>query len=291
MLAQSPPAAPHRRARRLGFALVLSLASSLTPGLAPDVRGAELIHVAQDASGRISQTVELADAWGTGNSLLLASRPLDVEVRVEERRLQVEAHDRRPAHPRPPGATTRSPTTRLLRDEQETEERGLETLRLAFDIDGDESNEIVFVEREVRTYFQVDDFGDPIEGPFLDALRVRVHFLDREDGNLLAKDVPLEPEQAELQALMEQSLPEEVETALQLALGESLMTRGEFPAARYRLVVVKEWAERYTARWRGYSLERGSVVDAPDPDDPAVMWMQALRRIEALPPALRRLYR
>ncbi|MEM7249434.1 MAG: hypothetical protein AAF533_29260 [Acidobacteriota bacterium] len=262
---------------------------TLTLAAVASVPAAELIHVTQDVEGRVEQVVELIDAWDRGNEVLLASRPLDVEIRLKERRREWSRTGIELMLAGPWGFHQLS-YDESLHEATRLDARGLATLRLAFDVDGDAEPEIVFIERELLVARVLDSRQKPIAGPFLDRLIVRVRYLDRVDDTLVQQDVEIVPDDPAIQALLTQRLPDAVEQALLLTLAEAQLRRGEYENARYRLNLVKEWAERRSARWQGYDLAEDFVFRKAEPDEPAALWIQAMRRIDTLPPAFRRIY-
>jgi hypothetical protein len=249
-------------------------------------RAQQVTHAGADSRGRMTESVELVDAWGeiTGDAAFGSSSIRDVLVRVS--RITPTSEHR---------------TVHLLLfgtwgsflytfEEVATETDGVRmrvgrTLMRAFDVDADGQNEIVLVERVVESVLPLDEMGGALEGeqPRLASYATSVRVLDREGSTLVERDVAADPAGPVHAQLLQEHLDGAVLAALQLSTADFLFKAQQYEKARYRYQVVREWAEGEMSGGELTKLSVDGPLPLTDPDEPAGLWMAALRGLGAMP--------
>ena len=74
------------------------------------------------------------------------------------------------------------------------------------------------------------------------------------------------------------------DAALQLCAADWLFKQQQFEKAKYRYQVAREWVERELPGREVSNLSPTMPLLNVDPDEPAITWIQAVRRIGSLPP-------
>ena len=234
----------------------------------------------------MTQSVELVDAWGetTGDAAFGTSSTRDVLVRVSRTSPTAE----------------RTSVNLLLFgtwgsflytfEEAATESDGVRTQARrtqmrALDVDADGQNEIVLIERAVEGVLPLDETGAALEGeePRLGGYQTAVRVLDREGSTLVERDVVPDPAGPVHALLLQEHLDGATLAALQLATADFLFTAEQYEKARYRYQVVREWAEGEMQGGVIAKLHVDGPLPMTDPDEPAALWIAALRQLGAMP--------
>jgi hypothetical protein len=273
--------------QRIRLFLAASAALTLLPAPAP---AQELVHHAQGIEQRLSQLVKLIDPWedGIGDGIFEAV-PRDVETRIvlhgpEDDRVEVQlllhgpwdwfhfAYAESEILRAPPRAT------------------GKRTLRFAADVDEDDQNEMLLLERIVVTELLLDENGDPIGGaePRYAEHRIRLRYLDREGDALVETLMTGDPDSPGFARLLATELGGAANAALQLFAGDYLFSQERYADAQYRYRVAREWAERSLSARRLAELSTTMTLLEPDPDHAEFTWITAHLRHGALPPYYRK---
>lgn len=241
-------------------------------------------HRGHGRDGRTLQTVAFVDAWEDGDTGPERDGLLDVLTRTEvvsEPKRRVTA-----------SLLLFGPWGQHLyaADEERVSADALETTSLrtswrAVDLDGDGRKELLFLERSVRTKVLVDDQGveaaEP--GPFFADAGVGARYLAREGGALVEHALDADASTPAMKALLQLELGGATNAWLHLLAAESDFSKQQYEQARYRYAVVREWAERQLLPREVQALSPALPLPSASPDDPAVLWMAATRRIGALP--------
>lgn len=269
------------RAAALAIALALVLALALA---GPPEAGAQLVHRGASGQERITQTVQYIDTWEQGGDAL-AGGPRDVVTRIERH-----------------GGGSRSTEIALLlhgpwgmhlyRFDEMRMQQALplhsfqRTTWRAIDLDDDGRRELVFIERSATSRVALTEQGEPADepGPFFDELVVRIRWLQREGDTLLEHDLDGNPDEPAFAALLAHEMGGPTNMALQLLAADWLFRHEQFEKARYRYRIAREWAERELTGREVAKLSPAMPLETGDPDSAAITWIQAIRRIGALPP-------
>jgi hypothetical protein len=254
--------------------------------LAPAAPAQVTVHRARGSGETLEQRVGLLDAWSDGTQVQGLADPHDSVCRLRWKRVDGEQVHVDLTLYGPWGAYLHSFDEERITTLPDLHAHGVRTEWTAMDVDGDGQNEILFVSRHAETEQPLLADGEPVpdRGPRLVAYAVTLTFLDREDGRLVEHELPADPRQPAFAAVLDRELGGAVHAALQQAAGDLLFLAHEFELARYRYRVVREWAQRQLEGGRGPDLTAEMDLPTPDPDDAAVLWVAATRRIESLPP-------
>ena len=110
----------------------------------------------------------------------------------------------------------------------------------------------------------------------------------RTDDALLQHDLDPDPDGAIFAVLVAHEFGGAVNASLQLMAGDWLFNAGQYEKARYRYQVAREWAEQALPGRDAAHLDLKMPLMQVDPDEPEFTWIQALRRVGALPAWYRR---
>lgn len=266
-------------------------ALAVLPLLAAPAPAQELVHQAQGVERRLAQTVRLADPWEQGlGDALFAAVPRDVETRIvttspDGERAEVQLL----LHGEWGWFHYTYDESEILRSSPRSSGRRI--LRFAANVDGDEENEIVLLERTAVTELQLDESGTPRPDavPQYAEHRVSLRYLDRQGGALVESLLTGDPEEPGFARLLATELGGPVNAALQLLAGDFLFTQERYGDARYRYQVAREWAERSLPGRSVAELSPSMMLTEPDPDRPEFAWITARLRHSALPLYYRKL--
>ena len=244
---------------------------------------AQLVHRGVNGYETITETAQLWDTWEQGG-VTLGRSVRDVLVRTERT-----------------GDVQRSTQVDLMLfgpwgthvytfDELRTWADGpaqhvLRTTWRAIDVNGDGQKEIAFIERVATVRTALAESGQPADkpGPFFDDFVVTARYLERSADTLVQHDVEGNPDDPVFAALLAHEMGGATNAALQLLAADWLFDQSQFEKARYRYQAAREWAERELTGREVLALDPKMQLDTVDPDIPAFTWVQAVRRIGALP--------
>jgi hypothetical protein len=244
---------------------------------------AQIVHRGATAYEKVTETTDYVDTWALGGQVL-AGTARDVLVRIER-----------------VGTTSTSTEAHLLLfgpwgthlytfdERSQTTEGAVVTGHLttwsAIDVDGDGDKELVFIERTARARTALDAQGRVADdsGPFFEDFSVSARWLSRKDGTLVQNDVDGNPDSPVFTALLARELGGSVSASLQLLAADWLFKQQQFEKAKYRYQIVREWAEKSLPGRYVAALSPDMALASVDPDEPALAWIQATRRIGSLP--------
>ena len=244
---------------------------------------AQLVHRGADGFTKVTQTLDFLDTWGRGGTVATGAAR-DVVTRIEtvtgsSRRAEVQLLLLGPW-----GAHLYS-----FEEESDVTQMPLRSAHVAtwraMDLDGDGEKELVFINRTATGRYRVDEQGqltsDP--GPYFEDCVVAVRWLERKDGALLQHDLDGNPEAPEFKAMLAHELGGPVNAALQLLAADWHFKQQQFEKAKYRYQIVREWAEKSLTGREVLALSPDMPLPSVAPDEAAIAWIQASRRIGSLP--------